>query len=213
MNTVAVEHGSTCAVQIPVLLRQVAGRLWAAPVNLLGLLLTLWAAPAQGLTPPPVVKDVDLVKYSGTWYEQARLPLYWENECWGVTVTYRPLPDGRFQVSNTCRLGGPQGQESGHQGLAWVEDNQPAAKLKVQFFWPIRGDYWILALGPNYEWSLVGTPDREHLWILSRTPLLEEAIYQDLVALGQQLGYPVQQLIVTGQPQTPELATPVAHVP
>ena len=155
----------------------------------------------QSLPGPPVASYVDLERYQGRWYEIAHLPFSRQEGCYGTTATYTLDEDGEVAVTNRCRKGGFQAEEESAEGSAWVVEPSSNAKLKVQFFWPFRGDYWILAVEDDYRWALVGTPDREYLWLLSRTPTLPDEQLEAIVALAAERGYPVSQLIRTPQRQ------------
>jgi apolipoprotein D and lipocalin family protein len=85
-------------------------------------------------------------------------------------------------------------------GRARVADSTTNAKLEVTFFWPFWGDYWILELGPDYEYAAVGDPAREYLWILARDPVMSDAVYSDLVARLQRQHFPTERLVPTAQP-------------
>ena len=149
--------------------------------------------------PLPTVPSVDLTRYQGTWYEIARLPLFWENKCDShVTATYTLRPDGTVIVLNQCKK--KDGTETASTGTAEVasKDNSNS-KLKVSFFWPFKGDYWILNLDPDYCWALVGTPNLKNLWVLSRTPQLDKPILDQLIDQARQLGFDTQKLIYSKQ--------------
>jgi apolipoprotein D and lipocalin family protein len=145
------------------------------------------------------VPHVDLHRYAGLWYEVARLPTRYEKDFQHVTAEYRLLPDGKIQVLNTCHKKGMHGPVETAKGTARAID-ATNAKLKVSFFWPFEGDYWVLELGPGYHYALVGTPDRERLWLLSRTPHLERNLRDHLIASAREKGFPVDNLIYTPQP-------------
>jgi apolipoprotein D and lipocalin family protein len=171
------------------------------PRSLLALLLgALASGCGASAPPPPTVARVDLQRYTGRWYEIARLPFRIQNGCHATTATYTVRPDGVIRVENRCRDGSFTGKERLAVGKAWVVDARTNAKLKVQFFWPFRGDYWVLGLGEQYEWALVGDPARRYLWILSRTPRLPDATYDAIVAPARERGYGVSRLIPTPQP-------------
>lgn len=152
--------------------------------------------------PPPVVPQVDLARYMGTWHEVARLPNRFQRGCGCTTATYALRPDGRVSVLNQC---GVEGKAKAAWGWAKVVDRSTNAKLKVTFFWPFFGDYWVLALDPDYRWVLVGTPNRKHLWVLSRTPRLEEATLQGLLERARTLGYDTARILRT-EPCDPPLS-------
>jgi apolipoprotein D and lipocalin family protein len=147
--------------------------------------------------PIPTAPNVDLTRYQGTWYEIARLPLFWENKCVAnVTATYTVRPDGKVTVLNQCRK--KDGTETASTGTAEVAGTENS-KLKVTFFWPFKGDYWILDLDPDYNWALVGTPNLKNLWVLSRTPQLDKPIFDKLIDQARQLGFDTQKIIYTKQ--------------
>jgi len=149
--------------------------------------------------PIPTVAKVDLSRYQGTWYEIARLPLFWEKKCAShVTATYRLRADGKVTVLNQCRKA--DGTETASTGTAEIATSDGSnSKLKVSFFWPFQGDYWILALDENYNWALVGTPNLKNLWVLSRNPQLDGATLNSLIDRAHQLGFDTEKLIYTRQ--------------
>jgi len=162
---------------------------------------TLWtAAPllAAGPLPPlQVVPSVELSRYAGKWYEIARLPNRFQRACdAGTTATYTLRPDGKITVLNECRT--TDGRLKSAAGTARVASaNGPNTRLKVTFFWPFSGDYWIIGLDPDYRWAVVGEPSRKYLWILSREPRLDERLYQQILERARQQGYRVERLVKT----------------
>lgn len=155
------------------------------------LLAAIPAAPAE----PAVVEAVDLSRYAGKWYEIARLPNRFQRNCTGeVTATYELRPDGAITVLNQCR--GQDGKLKTARGTARLADPKGSkAKLKVRFFWPFSGDYWILGLDADYRWALVGGPKRNYLWILAREPRLDEQTYVQIVELAHRQGFDTTRLI------------------
>jgi len=149
--------------------------------------------------PLDTVPGVDLDRYQGRWYEIALLPQRFEKGCHCVFAEYTRHPGGHVEVYNHCRKGGPDGREKTAKGKAFPVAGSHNSKLKVQFFWPFRGDYWVLELDPDYQHVLVGAPDRASLWVLSRTPRLDPAIYNRLVQSARQKGFPVEKLQLTDQ--------------
>ena len=146
-----------------------------------------------------VVPHVDLNRYVGRWYEIARLPNRFEKKCAGsVTATYSLRSDGTIEVVNRCRKS--SGDYTTATGKAKIVDKTTNAKLKVTFFWPFYGDYWILELGDNYEYAVVGAPNRKYLWILSRNREMDENLYRTLLDKMTARGFKTEQMIKTSQP-------------
>ena len=176
------------------------GVLRALPIILGSAMLLFGATGGAGEKPLPTVAKVDLARYLGTWYEVARLPTRFEKDCVGVTATYSKRDDGTIDIVNRCRKKWVDGEIKDARGKAKVVDATTNAKLKVTFFWPFYGDYWIIELGQNYEYALIGEPDREYLWILSRTAVLPEATLQALLARAKEVGYDISKIYFTPQP-------------
>lgn len=131
--------------------------------------------------PLDTVEHVELSRYIGLWYEIARLPQPFEDGCVGVTAQYAVKSDGDIDVLNTCHDKTLDGKTNIAHGSAYIADKSTDAKLKVTFFWPFYGDYWILELGQDYEYAVVGSPDRKSLWILSRTPIIADELYKGIM--------------------------------
>lgn len=154
-------------------------------------------APAELLA---VVPSVDLERYLGRWYEIARLENGFEKNCEGVTADYSLREDGLIKVVNTCRDGSPSGKAKTAEGRARIADAQTNAKLKVSFFGPFWGDYWIIDLTEDYSRSIVGEPSGRYLWILSRTPTITDESRADALGRLQSFGYDTSKLYFTRQP-------------
>jgi apolipoprotein D and lipocalin family protein len=124
------------------------------------------------------VNQVDLNKYTGLWYEIAKIPNSFQDQCaYGTTAEYKLLEDGDIMVTNKCFK--KNDEEDVAEGLAKVVDKKTNSKLEVSFFSilgfrPFWGDYWIIGLDDNYQWAVVGSPNRKYGWILSRTPRLAD---------------------------------------
>jgi apolipoprotein D and lipocalin family protein len=144
------------------------------------------------------VSNVELSRYAGTWYEIARYPNRFQKGCRNTTATYTPMENGDVNVLNRCST--DSGEKTAH-GTAKVVDPQTNARLKVTFFWPFYGDYWIIDLGEDYEYAVVGTPDRKYLWLLSRTPVMDEQLYNDILERIKLQGFDPAKLLKTEHPQ------------
>lgn len=153
-------------------------------------------------SPLAVVEEVDLDRYQGRWYEIASFPQSFQRGCVATTADYSSREDGRIRVVNQCRTDTFDGELRTIEGVAWVSDEGGSnAKLRVQFFWPFSGAYWIIDLDPHYRYAVVGHPNRDYLWILSRTPTLEPTLYSDLLRRIEAMGFDVSRLRITAQPE------------
>jgi apolipoprotein D and lipocalin family protein len=151
------------------------------------------SAAEIGDNPVETVDMVDLERYAGLWYEIAKIPNRFQKQCArGATAEYMLHDDGSIGVINRCIK--DNGEADVAEGIAKIEDPATNAKLKVSFVsflgWrPFWGDYWILGLDEDYQWALVGTPDRKYGWILARTPELEKKTLRDIREIIERNGY------------------------
>ena len=131
--------------------------------------------------------SVDLARYAGAWYEIALLPNRFQKQCVADTQARYRLDGERVEVLNRCRR--EDGRVEDIKGHAKVVEGSGNSKLRVTFFWPFYGDYWVLALDPEYRHVLVGAPNRKYAWVLSRTPQLDEATLEALLDRAATLGF------------------------
>lgn len=146
------------------------------------------------------VSHLDLNRYLGKWYEIASFPQSFQKGCTASTANYSLRDDGEIDVLNRCRKGSPDGEEKTAKGRARVVDSVTNAKLEVSFFRPFWGDYWVIDIGENYDYAVVGHPSRDYLWILSRTATMEGTVYEAILARLKNQGYEVERLNRTLQP-------------
>lgn len=181
-------------------------KVFTLPVVIAMCLVLSACAGMEPKEPLPTATSVDLARYAGTWYEIARLPMWFQRHCVDSKAIYTSRPDGAVGVHNECVT--DSGGLDQIEGVATVVDPKTNARLTVVFdnffarlFGSSReGNYWIIDLDPDYHTSVVGTPDRRFLWILSRTPHLDDATYQRLVERARQLGFSVSDLILAKRP-------------
>jgi apolipoprotein D and lipocalin family protein len=145
------------------------------------------------------VDHVDVKRYMGTWYEIAKFPQRFQKGLVGVTATYSLLPNGKVRVINSGYKEDFNGKLKTAKGKAWVVDTATNAKLKVSFFWPFSGNYWILELGKDYEYAIIGEESHNYLWILSRTPQMDKTVYNELLRRVQEKGFDISKLETTPQ--------------
>ena len=145
------------------------------------------------------VPSVDLKKYAGKWYEIASYPQSFTKGCYGTTAEYTLSEKGFVIVENRCNKGSLTGKQSYIKGKAFVEKNSGNAKLKVQFFWPFKGKYWIIDLAEDYSYAVVSHPNRKYLWILSRTSTMNDTTYNDVINRLREKGFDLSNLKLTEQ--------------
>lgn len=182
---------------MPVMLESSMKRHRAPFMLALGLMVST-AMAAERLR---VVPEVDFNRYTGRWYEIARLPNWFEKSCASdITAEYSLRDDGRITVVNRCREGSGKVKEAA--GVARRVAGQPPSVLKVRFApgflsWipQVWGDYQIIALAPDYAHAMIGSPDRKFLWILARTPALDPDVYRSLVDAARAQGFDTTPLI------------------
>ena len=144
---------------------------------------------------PLVVATVDINRYTGIWYEIARLPNFFERKLKCASATYTLRDDGKITVLNKGNYITEPQKTSSVRGVAWIPDKNSPGKLKVQFFWPFSGNYWIMDLDKDYRYVLVGDPSLKYLWILSREKKMDETTYRMLLQKATDNGYNVKSII------------------
>ncbi len=141
-----------------------------------------------------VVPTVDLQRYTGTWYEIMRIPHSFENGLKCVTANYSIKPNGDIKVENMGHKVDDPSRVKTAIGTAWVPNANEPSKLKVRFFWPFSGNYWILALDRDYRYAMIGDPSRDYLWILSRDKSLPQSTLDALLQQAKTEGFDITRL-------------------
>lgn len=172
------------------------------------LALALGSGGVLAADPLPVVDSIDFDRYTGRWYEIARLPNFFQRNCAGdVYAEYSLRDDGRIRVYNRCRR--ENGAIDDVDGVAQpIDDRGPNSRLEVSFLprwlrWiPFTwGDYWVMELGADYEYAVVGTPNRGYLWILARTAKLDDTLLDGILQRVAKLGFDSGAVQRTPQPE------------
>jgi apolipoprotein D and lipocalin family protein len=179
------------------------------------LLVSSFVGGCQSDPPLEVAPSVSLAELQGKWYEIARLPRMTEVDCHGTTAFYSRSADGSLGLVNQCNVGSPTGKLQTIAMTATVPDSSVPAKLALNVG-GYTGDYWILEVGPNYEYTVVGHPSRLYLWILSRTPTLDESVMSGIRTRAEAAHFDTSKLEYTPQPpagERNELDTPQGAVP
>jgi apolipoprotein D and lipocalin family protein len=167
--------------------------------------LLAWGVPLSGCSQDPplsTVSSVDLSRFQGQWYEIARLPRPTEVDCTGTMASYALTSPTQLTLLHQCNVGSLTGPVRQVVANAVVQDTSNTAKLQVDFG-GFYGDYWIIDLGQNYDFAVVGHPSRDYLWILSRSPKLDAATLSGITTRAQQNGFDTSKLEYTVQPDAP----------
>lgn len=158
-------------------------------------------ASAKKVEEKKIVQQVDLKRYAGTWYEIARFPHRFEKDLVGVTATYTLLENGRIEVINKGHKHTLDGPEKTAIGKAKLADTAQTGWLKVSFFWIFYADYLILELDTSdYQYALIGSTTDDYLWVLSRTPQMNQQTYEMLLGKAAERGYDTTKLLLVAQP-------------
>jgi len=153
--------------------------------------------PVGNTAVPQPAQSVELSKYLGRWYELARYEASFQKGCEAVTADYSLNADGTIKVLNTCRQDAVDGALKSASGEAYVVEGTNNAKLRVSFFWPFYGNYWVLDHAADYSWSIVGEPSGKYLWILARDAKVPDEQMTQLIGRVKALGYNTALLRIT----------------
>ena len=147
------------------------------------------------------VNYLEPARYMGTWYEMARYENRFQKDCYATKVNYALRDNGTIAITNTCTLTKNPQEEIAAHGIAFIANKETNAQLEVGFAplfkylgW-FTGDYWVIKLGANYEYAVIGTPNYKYFWIIAREKQISEALYQELVDFAVEQGFDAQKII------------------
>ena len=169
-------------------------------LSLLSACSTLQKGPVGNTAVPQPAKAVEVERYLGKWYELARYEAGFQKDCEAVTAEYSLSGPDEIKVVNSCRKGALDAKLTVANGKAKIVPGSQNAKLKVSFFGPFYGDYWVLDRADDYSWAIVGEPSGRYLWLLSRTARPGDAALRGLTERAASLGYDTKLLRITKQP-------------
>jgi apolipoprotein D and lipocalin family protein len=170
------------------------GKITLVCAALLAALAGCASIPA-GLGPLRVVGTVDPQRYIGRWYEVARFQHGFESDIVGATAEYSLNADGTIAVVNSGFKKTLDGAYSEVKAVARIPDPAQPARLKVKFFGLFESDYLIFGLdSASYSWALVGEDSRDYLWFLSRTPAIDDALFEQMKGMAEAQGYKLDKL-------------------
>lgn len=140
------------------------------------------------------VDRVDLKRFGGTWYSLASIPTIFDKGSRETTTRYTLNSDGYYNVITTCK--NPDNSVRSLTSKIFPDGGDRQGEMKAQFIWPIKVDYWLVDLAPDYSWAVVGHPDYRWLFIMSRKPCMDKKQYDEIVARCKAMGYPTDKLVL-----------------
>jgi apolipoprotein D and lipocalin family protein len=157
-------------------------------------LLSACQTAPNNLPPLPTVAKVDLPRFMGDWFVIASIPTFIETEAYQAVESYELADDGSILTTFTFRKGGFDGKAKRYTPRGWVRDTASNAIWDMQFVWPIKADYRISYLAPDYSVTIITRAKRDYLWIMARTPTIPDAAYEQMLSLAKSYGYDMQKL-------------------
>ncbi len=161
---------------------------------LLGMCALLGGCASNGLAPVAAVPQVDLPRFMGNWYVIACIPTAIETQAYNAVESYRLDSDGTIDTTFTFRKGGFDGPPKRYNPRGFVVENSGNAIWGMQFIWPVKADFRIAYLAPDYSSTVIARNARDYVWIMARTPTISDAHYEELTRFVASLGYDLSKL-------------------
>ncbi len=149
------------------------------------------------LTPPaPIdtVERVDLPRFMGDWYVIAHIPTFPERKAYNAVESYELADEAEVATTFTFNHDGFDGPHRTMKPTGFVEPGTGNAVWAMQFVWPFKAEYRVVYLDEDYDFTIIGRSRRDYAWIMARSPEVDEAVYEALVARLAALGYDVSEV-------------------
>ncbi len=163
-------------------------------IVLLSCVAALAGCQSHAPTPIRTVEKVDLARFMGDWYVIAGIPTFIEKGAHNAVESYRLDPDGTVATTFTFREGGFDGDEKRYTPRGFVVDRESNAVWGMQFVWPIKADYRIVYIAPDYSQTIIGREKRDYAWIMARMPSIPDGDYKRLLGMLAEQGYDVSKV-------------------
>jgi apolipoprotein D and lipocalin family protein len=167
---------------------------------------------STGVTPIRTADRVDLDRFMGDWYVIASIPTFLERDEWNAVESYRLLEDGRIATTFSFNAGGPCGERKTYHPTGFVRDRASNAVWGMRFIWPVKADFRIVYVDPDYRYTIIGRNKRDYAWIMARAAQIPPAAMEHLVTIVAAQGYDTAKLRTVpqqwGDPPNPQGATP-----
>lgn len=138
--------------------------------------------------PMPTVDSVDLERYMGDWYVIANIPTFLERDAYNAVERYELNEDGTIATTFRFRKGGFDGPERVHRPRGFVRSDTNA-EWGMRFIWPFKAEFLIVYLDEDYSTTVIGRSARDYLWLMARTPTINDADYERIIDRMVGLGY------------------------
>ena len=147
-------------------------------------------------TYPPIqtVDTVDLKRFMGDWYVIANIPTFMEKDAYNAVESYQLGNDGTVLTTFTYNKGGFNGPVKTYTPKGFIRDKQSNAVWAMQFIWPLKMEYRIVYLAPDYSKTVIGRTKRDYVWIMARTPTIADNDFQSIVQFIEKLGYDISRV-------------------
>mgnify|MGYP001826395028 CR=1 FL=1 len=153
------------------------------------LAITMILAACSSHPPMKTVDHVDLDRFMGDWYVIANIPTFIEKEAFNAVETYQPGKNGTIATTFRFRKGAYDGPVKTYHPTGFIKDTESNALWGMQFIWPVKADYRIVYLDPDYSRVVIGREARDYVWLMAREPVMSEPDYQYFVNMVAELGY------------------------
>jgi apolipoprotein D and lipocalin family protein len=163
-------------------------------LSLAALVATVLAGCNDTGPPMATVPHVDLQRFMGDWHVIANIPTFIEKNAYNAVESYRLLPDGTIATTFTFNKGGFDGPQKRYTPHGFVIDTTTNARWGMRFVWPVKADYRILYLTPDYGVTVIGRQPRDYLWIMARTPRIDDAAWQAALDAARAAGYDISRV-------------------
>ncbi len=163
------------------------------PILLIVSLIMLNACQTTPTAPIEVADNVDLDRFMGQWYVIANIPTFPEKGAYNAIETYRRAGPNKIATTFTFRKDGPDGDLKTMTPTGFVSDENPAI-WKMRFLWPFKADFRVLYVSEDYQTTIIGRQKRDYLWIMARSPHIDEQTYAHMLDIAQARGYSLDKL-------------------
>lgn len=148
----------------------------------------LFACTHKHTTPVPLAENVDLERFMGKWYVIANIPTFIEKGAHNAIESYAMNDDGSINTTFTFYAGGFDGKRKTYNPTGYVSEESNSL-WGMQFIWPIKAEYIIAHLSDNYQYTIIARNARDYIWIMARTPEIDDETYSSLLNISTEMGY------------------------